>query len=341
MLHGTVTAHRTARVLWPVVGALCLGTTMPLVPGPASASTSASMLALCGNPGSPPVGVRHVLVVVLENQTYGSVVGPHSKAPYQSGTLAKQCGLAAEMFGVTHTSAANYLAMSAGTYPPKTVNGCATVAACSSSSANLYQQLETSGAGWKSYQESMPSSCYPFGTSAYKIGHNPALFYALASCPSLDVAVPDLTAQSGALWTDLSSQTLPGFSVVTPNLNHDGEGATHLAGADAWLKKFLGTVAQSPAYQSGSTAVLVTYDEGTGADAVKGEDCTNAALDLAGAQPSCHIPAFVVYPWASGTDATFFDHYSVTRMVEELFGLPLLAGASQATSMLGHFGLAA
>jgi PKD repeat protein len=48
----------------------------------------------------------------------------------------------------------------------------------------------------------------------------------------------------------------------------------------------------------------------------------------------------MVYPWASGKDATFFDQYSVTRTVEELFGPPLLAGAATTPSLIGHFGLA-
>ena len=339
MRHRVRRSTGAAGFIGPLVAALGLATLAPLVAGSAFAGSSPT-LALCGNAGSPTSPVQHVMVVMLENQSYPAVVGPGTKAPYQSGTLATRCGLASQMYGVTHTSAANYLAMTAGTYPPKTVGGCFDVAACSSTSPNLFRQLETSGAGWKAYQESMPSSCYPSGAPAYKIGHNPALFYGLASCSRLDVGVPDLTAQSGALWTDLSNQTLPAFSFVTPNLNNDGEGTAGLAGADTWLQKFLGTVQQSPAYQSGSTAIVVTYDEGTGSDSYKGEDCTNQALDLAGSQGSCHVASFVVYPWASGTDSTFFDHYSVTRTVEELFGLPLLARAATAPSLIGHFGLA-
>lgn len=305
--------------------------------GVSAASTPS--LALCGNSGAPTTSVQHVLVVMLENQSYPAVVGTKTKAPYENGTLATQCGLATQMYGATHTSAANYLAMSAGAFPSSTVGGCSSVSSCSSSADNIYRQLDYGTGGWKAYEESMPSSCYGSSAPAYKIGHNPPLFYGLASCGKQDVGVPDLTAQSGALWTDLNNQTLPAFSFVTPNLNNDGEGTTALAGADAWLQKFLGTVQKSASYQSGSTVVIVSYDEGSGSDAVKGEDCTNKTRDLAGSQPSCHVAAFVVYPWASGADSTFFDHYSVTRTVEELFGLPLLAGAANASSLIGHFGL--
>ena len=60
-------------------------------------------------------------------------------------------------------------------------------------------------------------------------------------------------------------------------------------------------------------------------------------------QDSCRIPLFVVYPLSpTGTaDPTFFDHYSLTKAVEELFGLPLLTHAAdpQTTSLRGHFGI--
>jgi Phosphoesterase family len=310
---------------------------LALVAAPASASVPA--LSLCGNVGPPTSTIGHVIVVMLENQSFPAVIGAKSKAPYENGTLAAQCGVASEMFGATHTSAANYLAMTAGTFPPSTVRGCGSVAACSSASDNLFRQLDYSTGGWRAYEEAMPSSCYGGSAPGYKIGHNPALFYSLAGCGRFDVGVPDLTAQSGALWNDLANQSLPSFSFVTPSLSDDGEGKGSLAAADSWLHRFLSTVQQSASYQSGSTVVIVTYDEGTGSDATKGEDCTNQAKDLAGLQPSCHVAAFVVYPWASGTDPTFFDHYSVTRTVEELFGLPLLAGAATVPSLLGHFGL--
>lgn len=58
---------------------------------------------------------------------------------------------------------------------------------------------------------------------------------------------------------------------------------------------------------------------------------------------SCHVPLFVIYPYTpAGTiDSVFLDHYSVTRTVEDLFGLPHLAhaGDSQTKSLLGHLGI--
>jgi hypothetical protein len=50
----------------------------------------------------------------------------------------------------------------------------------------------------------------------------------------------------------------------------------------------------------------------------------------------------VVYPFAgAGADGTFFDHYSLTRTVQDLFALPHLAHAGdvQTASLIGHFGI--
>ena len=97
--------------------------------------------------------------------------------------------------------------------------------------------------------------------------------------------------------------------------------------------------------------VLIAYDEGAGPDKVNGENCANESLDLpvtngvSAHQESCHVPLFVVYPYtpAGDSDATFFDHYSITKTVEDLFGLPYLAhaGDAQTNSLVGHFGIPA
>jgi hypothetical protein len=286
---------------------------------------------------------------MLENLSYKNVIGS-SAAPYQN-SLASQCGSATAMFGTTHSSAANYLALSAGRYPASSPPGCGSVKTCSDASDNLYHQLDTAGLTWRNYEESMPAACSTTSGGSYKIGHNPALFYTdipRSECVAKDLAVPDLAAQSGTLWNDLNNQTLPSFSWVTPNLNNDGSGGE--TPADSWLRKFMATVQASASYQAGNTLVLVTYDEGKGGDDVTGEDCTNQSRDMpvinatSAHQDSCHIPLFVAYPFtpAGVTDGTFLDHYSITKTVEELFGLPLLAHAadSQTSDLFGHFGIA-
>ncbi len=327
------------------------------IPGQARTVHAAS-LSLCGNSGTAPA-IKHVIVVMMENRSYNQVVGS-TDAPYQT-SLANTCGVGTADFAATHTSAANYLATSAGEYPSTSPPGCGSVKNCADTSNNIYHQLDTAGLTWKSYEESMPSACDTSSSFPYKIGHNPALFYTdltSAECQANDIPVSDLTAQSGPFWNALQNQTLPSVSWVTPNQNDDNEAndaGTGITGAqaeqlgDTWVKNFLTNVQQSNSYQAGNTAVLIAYDEGNGSDYTVGENCTNESLDMpvtngvSAHQDSCHVPLFVVYPYtpAGNHDGTFFDHYSITKTIEQLFGLSYLshAGDTQTNSLLGHFGL--
>jgi phosphatidylinositol-3-phosphatase len=341
--------------------AVVLAVTFAVVAGSVRSAPAQASLPLCGSTGAPATGVHHVIVVMMENLSYNQVVGSKN-APYQT-SLASQCGASPSYFAATHTSAANYLGVSAGEFPATSLPGCASVKICTDTSNNLYNQLTTAGLGWAGFVESMPSNCDPTsegrvanGHKLYSIGHNPEIFYSdisKTSCQANDVGVNDLTAQSGAFWDALQNQTLPAFSFVTPNTADDDEGgATKALGeqaGDAFLQRFVSLVQGSNSYQSGDTLLLITYDEGAGPDFAKGEDCTDPSLDLpivngvSTHQESCHIPLFVVYPYTPGgsADTTFFDHYSITKTVEDIFGLPYLAhaGDPQTASLLGHFGI--
>jgi hypothetical protein len=96
-------------------------------------------------------------------------------------------------------------------------------------------------------------------------------------------ALPDTF--SGHLASDLSSEvTTPRFSFITPNLCDDGHDATcagmntaggttgGLAGADTWLQHWMPLILASPAYQSGNTLVLLTFDEGAINDTTSGDN---------------------------------------------------------------------
>lgn len=329
--------------------------------GAAAAPAAQGTPALCGNPGPAPGPVRHVLVVMMENLSYRQVVGS-ANAPFQT-SLAKQCGVATAEFSATHTSGANYLAVSAGEFPPSSPPGCGGIKQCADASNNLYNQLGSAGLSWAGYEEAMPTPCDPSssgpvanGHNEYSVGHNPIVFYTdipHAACVANDLPVADLTAQSGAFWNAAQNQTLPSFSFLTPSAADDNEGGkTKPLGeqiGDAWLQRFVATLQQSASYQSGNSLLLIAYDEGEGGDFAVGENCTNMSLDLpvtngvSAHQDSCHVPLFVVYPYtpAGDADPAFFDHYSITRTVEDLFGLPYLAhaGDAQTASLVGHFGI--
>ena len=76
-----------------------------------------------------PVGgkfqVRHVFVIVLENESAAVTFGPDSPAPYLSKTLPARGAFVPNYYGVGHASLDNYIAMISGQAPnPSTQADC-------------------------------------------------------------------------------------------------------------------------------------------------------------------------------------------------------------------------
>jgi len=73
--------------------------------------------------------IRHVFVIVLENEGFDTTFGPQSKAPYLSQTLTKMGVLLTQYYGTGHASLDNYIAMISGqAATPETRNDCQTFA---------------------------------------------------------------------------------------------------------------------------------------------------------------------------------------------------------------------
>jgi len=73
--------------------------------------------------------IKHVFVIVLENEGFDTTFGPQSKAPYLSQTLTKAGVLLTQYYGTGHASLDNYIAMISGqAATPETRNDCQTYA---------------------------------------------------------------------------------------------------------------------------------------------------------------------------------------------------------------------
>ena len=73
--------------------------------------------------------IKHVFVIVLENEGFDVTFGPDSKAPYLSKTLTSKGVLLSQYFGTGHASLDNYIAMLSGqAATPETRNDCITYA---------------------------------------------------------------------------------------------------------------------------------------------------------------------------------------------------------------------
>ncbi len=111
-------------VLIGLVGALALpasigATSAPESPQAGSALTARAAAVL------PPI--RHVFVIIDENESDSTTFGPTSPAPYLSKTLVSQGAYLSNYYAVGHNSLDNYIAMVSGQAPnPQTSGDCPT-----------------------------------------------------------------------------------------------------------------------------------------------------------------------------------------------------------------------
>ncbi len=93
-------------------------------------------------------------------------------------------------------------------------------------------------------------------------------------------------------------------------------------------------ILNSSEYLSGTTAVFITWDEGTGGST--SESCATNSTDA-----SCRVAAIVISPStpAGATSATLFNHWSLLGTTEQLLGLPALGQAASSTTMTTAFNL--
>jgi phosphatidylinositol-3-phosphatase len=252
--------------------------------------------------GSASGPIQHVVWILMENQDYGSIIGSGS-APYIN-SLANAYGLATNYSAISHPSLPNYIALTSGS--DQGISDDSDPSSHPLNVPSIFSQLP--GGASRSLEESMPSNCAMGNSGEYAVRHNPETYYTNlgSDCSAYDVpfgATPDLSAR---------------FTFVTPNLIDDMHDGT-IADGDNFLKSYVPALMATPQYQSGSTVIFITWDEGA-----------------SGSQ----VPCIVISPYTHGVkDATPFSHYSLLRTTEELLRLPLLGNAASANSMTSGFGL--
>ncbi|MEA2281201.1 MAG: phosphatidylinositol-3-phosphatase [Solirubrobacteraceae bacterium] len=275
----------------------------PPTPGPQPFSQ-----APCAGGAPPTGGYRHVVWILEENEAQSTIGG--SNMPYMTG-LAGRCGRTSNLQAITHPSLPNYIALTSG--DTQGVNNDDPPSHWSNvigGAPSLFSQL---GTDWTALQEGMPSNCaLSSGGDRYAVRHNPAAYYLAnrSACASRDV--PYNSGQT----PDISRA----FTFITPNLCNDAHDCS-LRTADDWLTTVVPKILDSPTYQGGDTLLVITFDEGVGADQT--------------------VYTTIVAPSVSpGTvSAGNYTHYSTLRATEELLGLPLLGRAGSAASWAGDFNL--
>jgi phosphatidylinositol-3-phosphatase len=205
--------------------------------------------------------IKHVWVVVLENESASTTFAANSPAPFLARTLTASGAFVPNYFGIGHASLDNYIAMISGQAPnPMTQGDCQQYTdvfpgavgsdgqvvglGCvyAASVKTIADQLSAKGLSWKGYMQDMgndpsrePATCaHPTLNSSdgtqtatakdsYAARHDPFVyFHSIIDSPQCGQRVVPLTALQG----DLASEaTTPAFSFITPSLCEDGHDA--------------------------------------------------------------------------------------------------------------------
>lgn len=288
---------------------------------PASAATGGASQATADHPcgvsprADAPAEYAHVIWIVMENKSLSQVVGSPD-SPFLN-QLGRGCGIATNYTAISHPSLPNYIAMTSGS-----VQGITDDANPSAHPLNVPSIFSQLGGGWRGLDGSMKTNCEQTNDGLYAVRHNPATYYTniRTMCDQRDIPLTD----NSNLTQDLSAR----FTFITPDVCDDehndctGTGVPgELQTGDQFLASFVPKLINSPEYQSGSTAIFITYDEG--------EDATNKVFTA--------VIAPTVTP---GTVSdTPFSHFSLLRTTEQMLHLPFLEGAASAASMRNDFGI--
>jgi Phosphoesterase family len=277
-----------------------------------------------GTSAPAPKHFDHVLIVVLENQSYESAIRDDLLK-----SLAQKGVFFSDFANLYHHSYPNYLAMIAGsdfgTHKPLLLSD-------NQRTFNDDSEHRTIGdlINWKNYAEdypASPSAVKPFlggSRGRYARRHVPFLSFREVQNKSFhNVVGVDTHAADNAFVTDIGSfiadpqkHPLPEYMFYSPNLDDDGHDPTSkpqegLKKATDWLRVFLTTWLRfddtswlPKDEQLKRTLVIVTFDESEG-----------------NSQPE-RIYTVFLGPMVKPQEVTAaYDHYSVLRTIEDNFGL--------------------
>ena len=286
--------------------------------GPGATVAARTHDPLCNFQASVPAVYKHVIWIWFENTDEQDVVSGSNAGTYTS-SLIDRCGLAVNYHNISHPSLPNYVAATSGAVQGAAdVSDCAP-SACPQSQPSLFDQVQAAGMQWREYAQAQQGPCSATPDEMYT---------SLATqCKSSEVSLGE--PQAGTLHNDLASSSLPAFAFVLPDDANDIGPP-----ADAFLAQWVPAITSSASYKDGTTALLITWDEG-GTDRTPGESCDDTAHADVTKYPGCQV-AFIALGPSVGTTRTsdYFNHYSLLRTTEEMLGITTYLGkAASAHSM--------
>jgi phosphatidylinositol-3-phosphatase len=275
------------------------------------------------NPPPPAATADHVFLVVLENHSFGQVIG-NPAMPYLNG-LATAHSLAADYFGNAHPSIPNYFMMTTGNLETFDDSFTGTV-----TDDNIVHALTGAGKTWKAYIESIPSVGY-LGPDAgtYLKHHNP--FSYLSDVTTSPAQAANMVPFS-QLSSDLAAGSLANFVYLLPNSQNDAHDCPRggisctddqkLAAAEAWLKANVDPLINNPKF--GNSLLIVTFDESVMTDV------TNAGGQVMTVLVGPHVKT-------GFRSSTMYQHQSLLRLILQLLNINDMPGASAVAPSMGEF----
>jgi phosphatidylinositol-3-phosphatase len=322
----------------------------------------------------PPI--RHVFVIVLENQGFDSTFRLATRAPYLADTLTKAGAFLRQYHGIGHFSLPNYVAMISGIAPtretqidcPRYIDFVETGVARDgqpigtgciypSHVSTIANQLDAKGLTWRAFMEDMGSDparessrCGHPAIGAidstqratladqYATKHNPFMyFHAVIDSSSCQRNVVGLSGLAGAL---RSVAETPNFSFISPSLCHDGHDHPCVTGepggldaANTFLEHWVPIITSSPAFRADGLLIIV-FDEALSFEAVacchelSGPNVLAAGVNGPGGG---RTGAVLLSPFIKPKTVSNvpYNHYSLLRTLEDIFGLAHLGYAGQ------------
>src|SRR5256712_3776405 len=348
-----------ARILTVFIFAL-MAVSILQVANLATASVGGSVNSIAGTQSTAGASngayFDHVVIIMMENEGINDICNGNpppcsgTNSPYMS-SFANNNGITQHSLPLINPSEPNYYGILGASifgcpsncYPP----------AGGINAPNLVDRFEAVGVSWKGYMENQNVAAGCDGTThePYEHEHNgfvafQDIYTNTARCSKIALANPTSCGSitDCTLINDLSSSSAPNFMWLTPNDCDNmhassvcttgngyngctsGGSSTCVKGGDNYLKSLVPNILSSYAFQNQRSALFIVFDEGTG------------FCPLNGSSESCLYAVWAgPVAKASFSSSRLYNHYSLTKTIEDNWNLATLTTADGGATSMAEF----
>jgi hypothetical protein len=256
---------------------------------------------ICDSTATPPAQYQHIVIFAFENRSWSNVGLGFSNMPYLH-SLALQCSYFSDWTetNTSQNSLTQYIGETSGVNNPNTVNDCTPSTSCRSTDNNIFRQARLAGGNAINYVEGATTGCSASGNAAK---HIPGLYYFGTYTDGTGThSDHDFCNVEVRPYSEFDVNNLPTYAFVTPTQCNDGHDCSDSV-VDAWASTNIQRVLDSSAYQAGTVAVFVWYDE----------DHPVPNLTIA---PTSHMGQI--------TQTGIGSHASLLKTIENMLGVPVM-----------------